>query len=172
MNLPQDSSSKPLAYQPVSYQEPQLPDLLAWAHLHHFPGERRATNLWACPNPHLWHSIQTGRDMASRGRLGVISRSRDGPDLSCLGHLELHPLLSSHLASFPFSSLKVVGCDHKLDSTKQEDKCLQCGGDGSTCYPVTGTFDADDLSRGGVTQRALKGLWPALARLSPSLTKA
>ena len=53
--------------------------------------------------------------------------------------------------------LKVVGCDHKLDSTKQEDKCLQCGGDGSTCYPVTGTFDADDLSRGGVTQRALKG---------------
>ncbi|XP_021509217.1 papilin isoform X1 [Meriones unguiculatus] len=43
---------------------------------------------------------------------------------------------------------RVVGCDHKLDSTKQEDKCLQCGGDGSTCYPVTGTFDADDLSRG------------------------
>ncbi|XP_076407132.1 papilin isoform X1 [Peromyscus maniculatus bairdii] len=43
---------------------------------------------------------------------------------------------------------RVVGCDHKLDSTKQEDKCLQCGGDGSTCYPVTGTFDANDLSRG------------------------
>ncbi|KAM4853982.1 papilin [Thomomys bottae] len=43
---------------------------------------------------------------------------------------------------------RVVGCDHKLDSLKQEDKCLQCGGDGTTCYPVTGTFDADDLSRG------------------------
>ncbi|XP_051052278.1 papilin [Phodopus roborovskii] len=43
---------------------------------------------------------------------------------------------------------RVVGCDHKLDSTKEEDKCLQCGGDGSTCYPVTGTFDANDLSRG------------------------
>ncbi|XP_051004198.1 papilin [Acomys russatus] len=43
---------------------------------------------------------------------------------------------------------RVVGCDHKLDSIKQEDKCLQCGGDGSTCYPVTGTFDANDLSRG------------------------
>uniref|UniRef100_G1Q7M1 Papilin, proteoglycan like sulfated glycoprotein n=1 Tax=Myotis lucifugus TaxID=59463 RepID=G1Q7M1_MYOLU len=42
----------------------------------------------------------------------------------------------------------VVGCDHKLDSSKQEDKCLQCGGDGTTCYPVTGTFDVSDLSRG------------------------
>uniref|UniRef100_A0A8C5JYW4 Papilin n=1 Tax=Jaculus jaculus TaxID=51337 RepID=A0A8C5JYW4_JACJA len=45
-------------------------------------------------------------------------------------------------------SCRVVGCDHKLDSSKQEDKCLQCGGDGSTCYAVTGTFDASDLSRG------------------------
>ncbi|GAB1297604.1 Papilin [Apodemus speciosus] len=43
---------------------------------------------------------------------------------------------------------RVVGCDHKLDSTKQEDKCLQCGGDGSSCYAITGTFDANDLSRG------------------------
>lgn len=43
---------------------------------------------------------------------------------------------------------RVVGCDHKLDSIKQEDKCLQCGGDGSSCYPVTGTFDGNDLSRG------------------------
>ncbi|KAM9091000.1 papilin isoform 5-T6 [Megaptera novaeangliae] len=45
-------------------------------------------------------------------------------------------------------SCRVVGCDHKLDSWKQEDKCLQCGGDGTTCYPVTGVFDANDLSRG------------------------
>ncbi|XP_011945280.1 PREDICTED: papilin isoform X4 [Cercocebus atys] len=45
-------------------------------------------------------------------------------------------------------SCRVVGCDHELDSSKQEDKCLQCGGDGTTCYPVTGTFDANDLSRG------------------------
>ncbi|KAM5178036.1 papilin [Callospermophilus lateralis] len=45
-------------------------------------------------------------------------------------------------------SCRVVGCDHKLDSSKQEDKCLQCGGDGTSCYPVTGTFDANDLSRG------------------------
>ncbi|KAM6202649.1 papilin [Rhynchocyon petersi] len=45
-------------------------------------------------------------------------------------------------------SCRTVGCDHKLDSSKQEDKCLQCGGAGTTCYPVTGTFDANDLSRG------------------------
>ncbi|KAM9714065.1 papilin isoform 6-T7 [Dama dama] len=45
-------------------------------------------------------------------------------------------------------SCRVVGCDHHLDSLKQEDKCLQCGGDGTTCYPVTGVFEANDLSRG------------------------
>ncbi|XP_038401111.1 papilin isoform X3 [Canis lupus familiaris] len=45
-------------------------------------------------------------------------------------------------------SCRVVGCDHNLDSSKEEDKCLQCGGDGTTCYPVTGTFDSNDLSRG------------------------
>ncbi|XP_069321199.1 papilin isoform X2 [Eulemur rufifrons] len=43
---------------------------------------------------------------------------------------------------------RVVGCDHQLDSSKQEDKCLQCGGDSMTCFPITGTFDANDLSRG------------------------
>lgn len=96
--------------------------------------------------------------MTPRVRLGMISRSQDRPELFCLGLLEVCTHLSSLiLPSFPFPSPKVVGCDHKLDSTKQEDKCLQCGGDGSTCYPVTGTFDADDLSRGGITQGALKG---------------
>ncbi|XP_029093996.1 papilin isoform X3 [Monodon monoceros] len=45
-------------------------------------------------------------------------------------------------------SCRVVGCDYNLDSSKQEDECLQCGGDGTTCYPVTGVFDANDLSRG------------------------
>lgn len=47
------------------------------------------------------------------------------------------------------SAWQVVGCDYNLDSSKQEDECLQCGGDGTTCYPVTGVFDANDLSRGG-----------------------
>lgn len=56
----------------------------------------------------------------------------------------------SHLSLF--SAWQLVGCDHNLDSSKQEDKCLQCGGDGTTCYPVTGTFDANDLSRGGRLQ--------------------
>uniref|UniRef100_A0A8C9CGA1 Papilin, proteoglycan like sulfated glycoprotein n=1 Tax=Phocoena sinus TaxID=42100 RepID=A0A8C9CGA1_PHOSS len=45
-------------------------------------------------------------------------------------------------------SCRVVGCDYNLDSSKQEDECLQCGGDGTTCYPVTGVFDANDLNRG------------------------
>ncbi|XP_023559166.1 papilin isoform X2 [Octodon degus] len=43
---------------------------------------------------------------------------------------------------------RAVGCDLELDSPKQEDKCLRCGGDGTTCYPVVGTFDANNLSRG------------------------
>ncbi|XP_027624907.1 LOW QUALITY PROTEIN: papilin [Tupaia chinensis] len=45
-------------------------------------------------------------------------------------------------------SCRAVGCDHELDSAKQEDKCLRCGGDGTACYPVSGTFDANDLQRG------------------------
>ncbi|XP_074091879.1 papilin [Macrotis lagotis] len=43
---------------------------------------------------------------------------------------------------------QAVGCDHMLYSTKKEDKCLQCGGDGRSCYPVKGTFDANDLTKG------------------------
>ncbi|XP_023443612.2 papilin isoform X2 [Dasypus novemcinctus] len=45
-------------------------------------------------------------------------------------------------------SCRIVGCDLELDSTKREDKCLQCGGNGTSCYPVMGTFNANDLSRG------------------------
>uniref|UniRef100_A0A5F8G3E5 Papilin n=1 Tax=Monodelphis domestica TaxID=13616 RepID=A0A5F8G3E5_MONDO len=43
---------------------------------------------------------------------------------------------------------QAVGCDHVLYSSKKEDKCLRCGGDGQTCYPVKGTFDANDLTKG------------------------
>ncbi|NXG62902.1 PPN protein, partial [Hemiprocne comata] len=46
---------------------------------------------------------------------------------------------ASHLA---------VGCDNLLESAKKEDKCLQCGGDGSTCYGVKGTFDVPSLPKG------------------------
>ncbi|XP_009668707.2 papilin isoform X2 [Struthio camelus] len=43
---------------------------------------------------------------------------------------------------------QAVGCDNMLDSTKKEDKCLQCGGDGSTCYGVKGNFDVASLPKG------------------------
>ncbi|NXJ31915.1 PPN protein, partial [Ciconia maguari] len=43
---------------------------------------------------------------------------------------------------------QAVGCDNMLESAKKEDKCLQCGGDGSTCYAVKGTFDVPNLPKG------------------------
>ncbi|XP_072425573.1 papilin isoform X2 [Chiloscyllium punctatum] len=43
---------------------------------------------------------------------------------------------------------KTVGCDNMLESSQVEDKCLQCGGDGSSCYTVRGTFTAADLPIG------------------------
>ncbi|NXP20107.1 PPN protein, partial [Scytalopus superciliaris] len=43
---------------------------------------------------------------------------------------------------------RAVGCDNMLESAKKEDKCLQCGGDGSTCYHVKGTFDVVSLPKG------------------------
>ncbi|NWR58165.1 PPN protein, partial [Bucorvus abyssinicus] len=43
---------------------------------------------------------------------------------------------------------QAVGCDNVLESAKKEDKCLQCGGDGSTCYGVKGTFNVPSLPKG------------------------
>ncbi|XP_068110224.1 papilin isoform X2 [Hyperolius riggenbachi] len=43
---------------------------------------------------------------------------------------------------------KAVGCDHVLDSPKKEDRCLVCGGDGSTCYEVKGSYDSTTVSKG------------------------
>ncbi|XP_064569860.1 papilin isoform X1 [Zonotrichia leucophrys gambelii] len=43
---------------------------------------------------------------------------------------------------------QAVGCDNMLESVKKEDKCLKCGGDGSTCYGVKGTFDVASLPKG------------------------
>ncbi|NXQ01791.1 PPN protein, partial [Vidua macroura] len=43
---------------------------------------------------------------------------------------------------------QAVGCDNMLESVKKEDKCLQCGGDGNTCYGVKGTFDVASLPKG------------------------
>ncbi|KAG8560917.1 hypothetical protein GDO81_015183 [Engystomops pustulosus] len=43
---------------------------------------------------------------------------------------------------------KTVGCDNVLDSSKREDHCLVCGGDGNSCYPVKGSYDSPTLSKG------------------------
>ncbi|NXA91583.1 PPN protein, partial [Melanocharis versteri] len=43
---------------------------------------------------------------------------------------------------------QAVGCDNMLESAKKEDKCLQCGGDGRTCYGVKGTFGVASLPKG------------------------
>lgn len=59
--------------------------------------------------------------------------------------------------SYPSSSyeclshavLQAVGCDNMLDSSKKEDKCLQCGGNGRACYEVKGLFDVPNLPKGG-----------------------
>jgi len=41
-----------------------------------------------------------------------------------------------------------VGCDKELGSSKREDKCRICGGDGSGCTTVPGLFDLNDLTVG------------------------
>ncbi|XP_007428164.1 papilin isoform X1 [Python bivittatus] len=43
---------------------------------------------------------------------------------------------------------RAVGCDKMLDSSKKEDKCLQCGGDGRACFEVKGLFDVPNLPKG------------------------
>ncbi|CAM9577648.1 unnamed protein product [Lampetra planeri] len=41
-----------------------------------------------------------------------------------------------------------VGCDGELESDRAEDKCRVCGGDGRTCYPVSGVFTKSQLPLG------------------------
>ncbi|KAH0620670.1 hypothetical protein JD844_021343 [Phrynosoma platyrhinos] len=43
---------------------------------------------------------------------------------------------------------RAVGCDNMLNSSKKEDKCLQCGGDGRACFEVKGLFDVPNLPKG------------------------
>ncbi|KAM6961334.1 papilin [Aplochiton taeniatus] len=43
---------------------------------------------------------------------------------------------------------KRMGCDNLLESTQQEDPCLQCGGNGESCYLVRKTFSPIDLPTG------------------------
>uniref|UniRef100_A0A3P8SCA0 Papilin, proteoglycan like sulfated glycoprotein n=1 Tax=Amphiprion percula TaxID=161767 RepID=A0A3P8SCA0_AMPPE len=41
---------------------------------------------------------------------------------------------------------KRLGCDNMLDSPQQEDPCLQCGGNGQSCYQVKNSFNVRDLT--------------------------
>ncbi|XP_053111490.1 papilin isoform X2 [Hemicordylus capensis] len=43
---------------------------------------------------------------------------------------------------------QAVGCDNMLDSSKKEDKCLQCGGDSRACFEVKGLFDVPNIPKG------------------------
>ncbi|XP_018521773.1 papilin [Lates calcarifer] len=43
---------------------------------------------------------------------------------------------------------KRLGCDNMLESPQQEDPCLQCGGNGQSCYRVKNSFTVRDLSTG------------------------
>jgi hypothetical protein len=40
--------------------------------------------------------------------------------------------------------LQPVGCDMMLGSSAREDKCRECGGDGSSCNTVQGILEMDD----------------------------
>ena len=41
-----------------------------------------------------------------------------------------------------------VGCDFMLGSDAKEDKCRECGGDGSTCKTIEGQFGTRKLPVG------------------------
>jgi len=40
--------------------------------------------------------------------------------------------------------LQPVGCDMMLGSSAREDKCRECGGDGSSCNTIQGLLEMDD----------------------------
>ncbi|KAM3594567.1 uncharacterized protein V6R79_009713 [Siganus canaliculatus] len=43
---------------------------------------------------------------------------------------------------------KRMGCDNMLESAQQEDPCLQCGGNGHSCYRVKNSFSLNNLPNG------------------------
>ncbi|XP_061101827.1 papilin isoform X2 [Conger conger] len=43
---------------------------------------------------------------------------------------------------------KRLGCDNMLESPQQEDPCLQCGGNGQSCYLARNTFSVPNLPKG------------------------
>lgn len=44
--------------------------------------------------------------------------------------------------------LQRLGCDNMLDSPQQEDSCLQCGGNGQSCYRVKSSFTTPNPPHG------------------------
>lgn len=44
--------------------------------------------------------------------------------------------------------MQPVGCDMMLGSRIREDRCQQCGGNGSSCKTVEGVFGDQDLTVG------------------------
>ncbi|KAJ7988783.1 hypothetical protein DPEC_G00312790 [Dallia pectoralis] len=43
---------------------------------------------------------------------------------------------------------KHLGCDNMLESPQREDPCLECGGDGQSCFIVRSTFSMNNLPKG------------------------
>ncbi|TKS87149.1 Papilin Precursor [Collichthys lucidus] len=43
---------------------------------------------------------------------------------------------------------KRLGCDNMLESPQQEDPCLQCGGNGQSCYRVKNSFSISNMPKG------------------------
>ncbi len=68
-------------------------------------------------------------------------------------------------ANILFSWLQVVGCDGKLYSSKTIDKCGVCGGNGGSCYRVSGSY-RKGITQLGIPYVSIKGridyLWPNL----------
>ncbi|KAJ8362419.1 hypothetical protein AAFF_G00375670, partial [Aldrovandia affinis] len=47
---------------------------------------------------------------------------------------------------------KRLGCDKMLESSHREDPCLQCGGNGESCYLIKNTFTTRNLPQAGYNQ--------------------
>lgn len=47
-----------------------------------------------------------------------------------------------------FNKFQPVGCDNLLGSPVREDRCRNCGGDGTGCNTVQGILDMNDLQYG------------------------
>ena len=67
-----------------------------------------------------------------------------------MSHCFTSIVLSSHCdASIVFFAVQPIWCDGKIGETgKQNDACLNCGGDGRGCTTKHGIIDTKDLPLG------------------------